>query len=522
MAPRFMNSRRRDAHATLPFWSAASPIPRTLIWVSVAVASVSILPIFFLATRAFDQGIGAFFEVLARPRTSELLINTLLLLVLVCLSSAILGTATAWAVTRLKLPAPRLWKTLVCLPLGVPSFVSAFAWISSFPTISGLVPLAILMTLVSTPFVTVPVMAALTQVDHALADVAQTLGRNRLYVFFSITLPQIAPAIGAGTVIVALYTIADFGAPAMLRYDTLTVGVYGQVISGVAKHSPAAIALLISLIAAVLVVVENRLRRRDHRISTQNYQPSALHLSLPARAATMSILSVIAALSILAPLAALFHRWISYSTSATDWARIGQAALTTIVLAALSATIALLASIGIAYLSARVHSPVVSAIEATTFMGHALPGVVLALAMVSLTLTLTPWAYQSLGALIATYVLLFMPKGIGSARSGFQTVSQETEDVARTLGDSPMRAWLRVSIPGAWAGIAAGWLLVATAVMKELPATLMLRPNSVHTLATELWNNSSIGAYGGAAPVGLALLAVGMIPAIMLSRSLQS
>lgn len=488
---------------------------------SLGVASVSILPIFFLATRAFDQGLTASIEVLFRPRTLELLTNTITLLSIVCLSSAVLGTATAWAVTRLDLPAPRLWKTLVCLPLGVPSFVSAFAWLTSFPTVTGLLPLAALMTLVSTPFVTVPVMAALTQVDHSLAEVARTLGRNRIYVFFTITLKQIAPAIGAGTIIVALYTIADFGAPAMMRYETLTVGVYGQVISGVAKHSPAAIALLISVIAAVLVVAENRLRRRDHNQSTRHYQPPALRLPHPARIAVIVALLTIAVLSILAPLAALFHRWIIYSTTATDWARIGQAALTTIALAALSATIALIASVAVAYLSARVRSPIISAIEATTFMGHALPGVVLALAMVSLTLTLTPWAYQSLGALVATYVLLFMPKAIGSARAGFQGVSVESEEVAQTLGDSPMRAWMRVSIPGAWAGIAAGWLLVATAVMKELPATLMLRPNSVHTLATELWNNSSIGAYGGAAPVGLALLAVGMIPALMLSRSLH-
>lgn len=408
-------------------------LPQTLVYVSVIVACVSVIPIFFLGYRALSNGVISFVQVLIRERSIELFWNTILLGAIVSIASAILGTITAWTVTRISLYRPRFWITLVCLPLGVPSFVSAFAWITAFPTFTGIIPLAILMTLVSTPFVTVPVMAALTQIDHAQADVARTLGRRRIYVFFTITLPQIAPAIGAGSIIVALYTISDFGAPALMRYETLTTGVYGQVIAGVSKHSPAGLAILIMLIAATLVIVENLLRRRSYRSSTHSYQPPAQQLSLTGQLAVSAVVLVIAGVSIIAPLAALFYRWIVHSQTVTDWDRIAQAGLTTIILASLAATIATLASLAIAYLTARLRHPVLSIIEAATFMGHALPGVVLALAMVSFTLTVIPWAYQSLPTLIVTYVFLFMPKGIGAARSGFHNVSVEAEEVARTL-----------------------------------------------------------------------------------------
>ena len=353
---------------------------------------------------------------------------------------------------------------------------------------------------------------------QALSDVARSLGRSRVQVFLTITLPQIFPATGAGTLVVALYTLADFGAPAMLRYDTLTTGVFALLSAGASRSAPAVMGIVITLIAAGLVLVENVLRARHRASIRTTYRPAPTRLSALQTGVVALGLGGIATLSVAAPIIALLARAAFNTRYDTDWWRMADAGLTTLVVGFGAATVAVILGLPLSYIAARVRSRFVTALEIATFSGHALPGVVLALAMVSVTLTLTPWAYQSLGALIVALVLLYLPKGVGAMRAGFQQVSVAAEETARTLGDGPLRVWWRISLPQALPAIGAAWLLVATTVMKELPVTLMLRPTGTNTLATELWNSNSLGAYGASAPVALALVVVGVIPAVMLAR----
>lgn len=493
-------------------------LPLTLLGVSILVAVVALLPLAYLIERAIHDGFDEVAAALFRPRVALLFTNTLTLVLAVCTVATVVGVATAWAITRLRLPTPRLWVILACLPLSIPSFVGAFAWLSVFPQISGLWPLVTVMSAASAPFVTVPTIAAFLQADHSSADVARTLGRSRAHVFFTITLPQILPAAGAGTLIVALYTLADFGAPSILRYDTLTTGVFSLLAAGASRSAPAVIGVVITVIAAGLVLVENLLRAR-HRASVHAYyRPAPARLSTLGTAGVGLVLSTITALSVAAPILALLARALFNTRYDTDWARMAHAGLSTLMIGVTAATLAVLLGLPLSYISARLRSRLVTMLEIATFSGHALPGVVLALAMVSLTLTLTPWAYQSLGALIVALVLLYLPKGVGAMRAGFQQVPVAAEESARTLGDGPLRVWSRVSLPQAFPALGAGWLLIATAVMKELPVTLMLRPTGTNTLATELWNSSSLGAYGASVPAALALVLVGLVPAMMLAR----
>lgn len=496
-------------------------LPAGLVVACFLVAAVAVLPLYYLIRRAFSGGPQAAWAVLARPRMWMLLTNTVDLVVVVCAGAAVLGVLTAWAVTRLRLPAPRLWVVLACLPLAVPSFVATFAWRSVFPHQHGFWPLAIVLIASSAPFVTVPTMAAFSQADHGLADVARSLGRSRAYVFLTITLPQVLPATAAGSVIVALYTLADFGAPAMMRYDTLTTGVFALITAGSSRFAPAVMGVVITLIAALLVLLENLFRTRHHRAVSAGYAAARSRLSGPLTALACAGLSTVAAASVAAPIGALLFRSLKNTRYETDWSRLADAALTTLVFGFAAATLAAAVGLPLAYIAARVRARTVTFLEMATFSAHALPGVVLALAMVSLTLQAAPWAYQTMGALVVAYVLLYLPKGVGAVRAGFQQVPVGAEEAARTLGDSKLRVWRRVCLPQALPAIGAGWLLVATAVMKELPVTLMLRPTGTHTLATELWNSSSLGAYGAAAPAGLALMLVGIIPSLMLARRID-
>lgn len=495
--------------------------PVVLIVASILVAAAALLPLLYLIERAVHDGLHASAAALLRPRVGILFANTLTLVLAVCALATLIGILSAWALTCLHLPAPRLWVVLACLPLSIPSFVGAFAWLSVFPHITGLWPLTAVMSAASAPFVTVPTVAAFLQADHSSADVARTLGRSRAHVFFTITLPQIMPAAGAGTLIVALYTLADFGAPSMLRYDTLTTGVFSLLSAGASRSAPAAIGVVITVIAAGLVLCENLLRARHHATAHAHYQPAPARLTAWKTTGVTLALSTIGALSVGAPIIALLARALSNTRYDTDWERIAHAGLTTLTIGAAAATVAVVLGLPLSYISARLRSCMVTLLEIATFSGHALPGVVLALAMVSLTLALTPWAYQSLGALVIALVLLYLPKGVGAMRAGFQQVPVAAEESARTLGDGPLRVWWRVSLPQTLPAIGAGWLLIATAVMKELPVTLMLRPTGTNTLATELWNSSSLGAYGASAPVALALVVVGLVPALMLARKVE-
>ena len=486
-----------------------------------AIAAAAVAPLFHLATRAFASGVEVAIGAMLRPRTLTMLGNTALLVVLVSAIALVLGVATAWAVSRLRLPWQPLWLVLACLPLAVPSFVAAFAWLAMLPRTTGLAPLVIVLVATTVPYVTVPTMGAFALADHSAADVARTLGRGRARVFYTITLPQVLPAALAGTLIVALYAISDFGAPAALRFDTLTTGVYGQLTAGADRAVPAAIALRLAALAVLRVAGEHRVRGRAPRRRPAARRVERLELAPVPRALVMTGLAAVAVASIGVPIGALVVRWFGSERFGAPLAVLAEASATTLLLGLGAATAAALVALPVSYLAARWRSPLITGLESAAYVGQALPGVVVALALVSLTLAVAPFVYQTVLALGAAYVLLFLPKSLGAARAAFEQVPRSTEEVSRTLGRGPFATWLRVSLPGALPGIVTGWLLVASSVMKELPATLMLRPIGIETLATQLWSATSLNAFGAAAPIGLLLIALGLIPTLILTRSLR-
>jgi len=159
----------------------------------------------------------------------------------------------------------------------------------------------------------------------------------------------------------------------------------------------------------------------------------------------------------------------------------------------------------------------VTTIEAVGFLGHGLPGIVVGLSLVFFALAAVPALYQTSVVLVFAYVVLFMPRAIGSMRSGIAAVPGSLTDVSRMLGHSALVTWWRVTARLALPGIGVGALLVAISVMKELPATLLLRPTGISTLSTELWSRTSVFEFGGAAPYAAALVLLAAVPTVILS-----
>lgn len=458
-------------------------------------------------------------DAIWRPRTGRLIVSTVVLVVSVVVGTLVLGCATAFVLTRTNLRGRRFWMVASVLPLAIPSYVAGFAWVSVTP-MRGFWGAFMVLTLVSVPYVTLPVAAALRRADLTQEEVARTLGSSPVQAFFRTTFPQIMPAAGAGALLVGLYTISDFGVVSIMRYPSLTWAI--QTAFGGTFNRALAIVLSLVLVALALVLVaaERMVRRRAAKhltVGTDGAQPIRLtpggHVSLN------GVATVVFVLGVGVPVVALIDRSIrSVAGREVEVARLIQAAVNTVGLGLAGAVLATLLALPVAVLAARHNTRTVRVLESLTYLGHGLPGIVLGLSMVFLSLMFLPSLYQTATLMILAYGILFVPKATGSVRAAVAQVPTNLEDVSRTLGRSRMGTWVAVTGRIASPGILAGMLLVALTVMKELPATLMMRPTGMDTLATRLWQLTDIDAYAAAAPYALTLIVVAAVPAVMLMR----
>ena len=243
-------------------------------------------------------------------------------------------------------------------------------------------------------------------------------------------------------------------------------------------------------------------------------------LTRPGRwlAAAFTLVLTAPLISVLVPVGGLTSRLVQAQTlREIDVVRLVEAIGTTLGLAAAGALAAVVLALPIAVLAARYRGRMVAAIEAVGFLGHALPGIVVGLALVFFALAAVPVLYQTVVVLVFGYAVLFMPKAIGTMRSGIAAVPGNLIDVSRMLGLSPLQSWWRVTARLALPGIGVSALLVAISVMKELPATLLLRPTGTATLATELWSRTTVFEFGAAAPYAATLVLLAAVPAVVLS-----
>ncbi|MDP4014159.1 MAG: iron ABC transporter permease [Candidatus Nanopelagicales bacterium] len=498
---------------------------RTLVALSVVTALVAVAPLVYLVVRVIDAGIPQAVAVLLRPLTLQTAATSVALVVVVVTACVIVGVPTAWLLTRCDLPLPAAWLGLMALPLAVPSYVAAYAWISQFPAMSGFWAASLVLTLVSLPYVVIPTAAALHSADAGLEEVARSLGRRPLSAFLSATFPQAWPATAAGALLVGLYVLSDFGAVAIFRVDAFTRVIYTSYRASFDRTSAAVLALVLVALALALVLVERRVRGAGRRwsVSSGASRPAErTRLTGAQRIAALAWLTTIAILALGVPAVSLVMRLAQGSRFPLQAGELVSAAISTIGVSALGAGVAVALAIPVGVLAARYRTPVSRTLETVSYAGHALPGVVVGLSLVFLTLNLFPGAYQTVITLAIAYAVLFLPKAIGGTRTAVAAVPPALEQTARTLGRGPWRAWtqttLRLSLPG----VAASGLLVLLTAMKELPATLMLRPTGLDTLATELWTRTSVAAYGSAAPYAIALIALAAIPAWLLSRTMTA
>ena len=331
--------------------------------------------------------------------------------------------------------------------------------------------------------------------------------------FLRVVLPQLRLAVWGGALIVALHLLAEYGAFALLRFDTFTTAIMVQFQSSFAGPAASALGAVLAVLCLMLLVLESssRGRARYARVgSGVPHAPAKFPLrgwSLP----TLAGLGVLVALAVGVPVTSVL-RWLSFGD---PWAQpqLGAALAQTAFLAGGGAILTVLMALPIAWLSVRHPSRLNKTIEGATYVASSLPAIVIALALVTVAIRVVPGLYQTAFTVLLAYALIFLPRALVSVRAGIAQAPVELEEAARALGRSPFHARLRVTLPLLLPSIAAGTALVALGAANELTATLLLAPNGTRTLATGFWSATSALQYSDAAPYA-ALLIMLSVPAV--------
>ena len=486
----------------------------------VAVALLALVPLGFVVTYTVIIGPSEAWDLLVRPRIGVLLWNTTRLVAGCMAASLVIGVGAAWVVERTDLPWRPLWHGLLVAPLAVPAFVNSFGWVSLTHAVEGYAGAVLIVTLSYYPLVYLPVVASLRGLDPALEETAYSLEHGRWRTFRRVVLPQLRPAMLGGSLLVGLHLLAEFGALQMLRFPTFTTAIYDQYRS--TFNGPAAnmIAGVLVLCCALLLTAELRLRghRRYARVAHGAARPVERQRLGRARWPVTGLLAGLLALAVGVPTYSLLH-WLSVGSS-TEFP-VGEllaAAGTSIGLGAAGAALTVVMALPVAWLAIRYRTLVSTAVERSTYVANALPGIVVALALVTVSIRVVQPAYQTFGLLLVAYAIMFLPRAVVSVRAALEQAPVVLDDVAHSLGAGPLATARRVTLPIIAPGIGAGAALVFLAVSTELTATLMLSPIDTATLATQFWSASSSVAYGAAAPYALLLVLISIPATILLGR----
>lgn len=326
------------------------------------------------------------------------------------------------------------------------------------------------------------------------------------------------PAIAAGALLVALYTIRDFGAVSLMRYETFSWAIYLQYQTSFDRMAAAALSLVLVALAVIILLVETRTRGRAqyHRSTVGvTHPPTEVKLGRW-RWLALGFCTFIVLLTLIMPMSILSY-WAIRGISAGEPLRLAWShALNSVYVSGIAALIIAVAAIPVAFLAVRYSGHMSRLLERATYLGFALPGIVIALALVFFGANYATPIYQTMVVLLFAYLILFLPQAVGSIRSSLLQVSPHIEEAARSLGRNARQTLFSVTLPLAKSGIFVGAALVFLTTMKELPATLLLSPIGFRTLATSVWSATSEAFFARAAVPALLLIILSSIPMALL------
>jgi len=522
--------RRRLPSAARVFGTRRPPL--VLLGLGLVIGLAAALPGLYLVVAVLDDTSGAVDAVMT-SRTLGLVTRSLGLAAAVTMTAIAIAVPLAWLTVRSDLPGRRAWATLATLPLVIPSYIGAYLFVSALgprgaladllgvrlPSIYGFTGAFLVLTLFTYPLVLIPLRSALRRMDPSLEEAARVMGRSPAEVFRTVVLPQLAPAIGAGAVLVALYTLSDFGAVSIMRFNSFTRDIYVAYQSGFGRTEAAALGMVLVIVMLVLFAVYARVRaaRALHRTTPGTPRPAAPVQLGRWRWPALAYCSVIVGVALVLPVGVLGYWATKQISSGLEMGALATNAGHSLLAAACAALAAGLAAIAVALLSVRYPSYVSRIVERVGYAGYALPGIVVALALVFFTTRVALPLYQTLAVLVFALAIHYLPLAVSPISASLLQVPPRLEEAARGLGRSPMAVFRTITTPLVASGVLGGAALVFLHALKELPATLLLAPIGFDTLATDVWRQTSFGFFEASAIPALLLLLIAAPPLYLLS-----
>lgn len=532
-----------------------------LAWLAAAalIALLVLLPVVALLAKAL-QGDGMLWPHLLQYVLPPALRDTLLLLAGVGVLVIALGTGSAWLVTAFDFPARRLFEWALLLPLAVPTYIMAYAWMDllhpigplqsglrallgldspqdlQLPDIRSLPGCALVLGFVLYPYVYLTTRAMFLMQSGGLLEAARTLGQGPRAVFLRVAIPMARPAIAVGTALALMETINDIGASELLGVRTLTVSIYSTWVNRADLAGAAQIALAMLAVVVTLLVIERAARRRQRYAGGAQKSRPMVPQRLKGSGALLAIglLAVPVLLGFIAPATYLLVRAIERLGFAGFPPGLVQVTLDTLWLAGWATLITVLAALVLAYAPRLRPGALAAGSERIATLGYAIPGTVLGIGLLVPLGVADDWLAQLIEAVtgeragllllgtsvavIIAYCTRFLAVATGNIDAGFARITPALDHAGRTLGATAGGVLRRIHLPLLRPALAAAALLVFVDCMKELPATLLLRPLNVETLATHVYAEAARGTYEDGAIAALLIIIAGLAPVIMLSR----
>lgn len=508
---------------------------------ALILAILSLLPIVYLLMRALDAD-NLMLDYLLSRQGLSVIARSLVLMFAVMAGTLLIGIPYAWLTSRSDLRFRRVWLALGLLPMVTPTYLIAVSHIFAFgprgllqqalepffgiqrlPPIYGFFGAWLILTLCTFPYVVLPLSFAFTRITPALEEAASDLGANRWQILRYIILPACRPALISGTLLAGLYSLGDFGAATIMRYDNFIQVIYLQYTSSFDRHRGAVLALVLVLITLIVLIFARRADKNIAHVATgtPDYPRSQLKLGfwqLP----SLAFLGTIISLGVLTPLGMILY-WLANKTVTRNVEYdIFALTLNTLGISVATALVAGIFGILLAMMIRSSTSSLSLWISGVPFVGYVLPGIVVALAMIFFTSHYLPGLYQTLPILITAYVIRFLPISLSASRNALAQINPRMEESAESLGAANWQVTKYIRLPLSRSGILGGMILVFLAVMKELPIALMLAPTGFHTLSYRIWSSYQEAIFSQIGLPALVLMTSSILSIWLILRGTQA
>ncbi len=527
---------------------------------AIVLAAVAALPVIAVIARGIAPGAAATWAHLAATVLPDYVANTLILVVLVGIGAGVGGTATAWVIANRRFPGAAIFDWALLLPLAMPAYVMAYAYTDTlqfagpvqsalreffgwsradywFPDVRSVAGAAAMFVFSLYPYVYLLARTAFVERPPALIEAARTLGVGQRGVFWRVEFPLARPAIAGGVALVLMETLADYGTVAYFAVDTFTTGIYRAWFSLGDRTAAAQLATLLLVFVVAALMIE-RASRRAARVAGGPRGRTVALATKPALTGVRAWVAVVAcsiplAIGFLIPVVLLVR--LLASGAEPDFARFAQWAWNSLRVAAMAATLAVSLAILVAYAARLAPGAVTRLASRLLTLGYAVPGTVLAVGVLLPLGALDHWFAEtvrgatgtspglvltgSVFALLYAYLVRHFAVGWNGVEPGFARITPAMDAAARSLGATAGETLRRVHLPLLTRSAAAAFLLVFVDVMKELPATLVLRPFNFDTLATQTYQFARDERLAEAALPSLAIVLVGLAPILLLART---